>query len=74
MWQHGRWFVEDREVDAPIQGLEDLDPLFLTHRQVFDHDARPDLETIGLGQLGDSLVGRIHVEDPLALVAEDRSP
>jgi hypothetical protein len=46
--QHRGGLVEDQDIDASVQRLEDLDALLLSHRQVLDLAARVELEPIVL--------------------------
>ena len=41
--QHRRGLVEDQDVDAPVERLEDLDPLLLADREILDDGRRVDL-------------------------------
>ena len=42
--EHGRWLVEDEDVRAAEQCLQDLDPLLLPDRDVLDPRVRVDCE------------------------------
>ena len=45
--QHRRRFVEDQDLGAPVQRLQDLDPLLFADGEVFDDRAWIDLEPVG---------------------------
>ena len=49
--QHGRRFVEDQDLGAAIERLEDFDPLLQPDRQIVDQRVGIDLEAIGVAQL-----------------------
>ncbi len=61
--QNGRGLVEDEDAGLPVQCLEDLDPLQLTHRELLDRRSGMDRQTIGVGQLGDRLSGGGAIEE-----------
>lgn len=48
--QHAGGFVQDQDVGAAIQGLEDLDPLLVTDRQILDQFVGIDLQFVFLRQ------------------------
>ena len=52
--QHGRGLVEDQDLGAPIERLEDLDPLLLADRQAVDARVRIDREAMAPRELGDT--------------------
>ena len=60
--QHGGRLVEDEDVGAAVQRLEDLDALLLTDRDVPDARARVDVEAELIGELADAALGGGRVE------------
>ena len=55
--QHGGRLVEDEDVGAAVERLQDLDPLLLADGDVADERGRVDGEREPLGQLADPLLG-----------------
>ena len=72
--QHGGRLVEDQDLGAAVEGLEDLDPLLDADRQVADQRVGVDLEPELAGEVADPAVGLLGVEEDRVghrLVAED---
>src|SRR5215210_5056172 len=72
--QHGRRLVEDEDSRAPIERLEDLDPLLLPDAQLVDADARVEREPQLLGEDCDPSLSLASIDDPGrtdGLLAED---
>ena len=63
--QHRRRLVEDQDLGAAEEGLQDLDPLLLADADVLDAGVRVDGELERLGDLLDALFGRVLVEEHL---------
>ena len=51
--QHGRRLVEDQDLGAAVQHLEDLDPLALADAEVLDQGVGVDVEPVRLADLGE---------------------
>ena len=51
--KHRGWLVQDQDLDAAIQRLQDLDPLLLAHREGLDDRRGVDLEPVGVREFGD---------------------
>ena len=62
-----------RILAPPIEHLEDLDPLPVTHAEVLDQRVRVDVEAVGVGDLLDARPGCAEVEEAALgrLAAED---
>jgi hypothetical protein len=71
--QDGRGLVEDQDRRVAEQGLEQLDPLLLAHRQVGDAGVGVDGEAEAGAQLADASPSGVQVEQraPPQLLAED---
>ena len=69
--EHRRRLVQDQDLDTPVEGLQDLDALFLADREVLDDGARIDSEGVRLGELGDALPRGVDIETGSPLLAED---
>ena len=57
--------VEDQDVGTAIERLQDLDPLFLAHRDVADERARINGQREALGELANALLGRALVQQQI---------
>ena len=69
--QDGRRLVQDQDLDASVEGFQDLDALLLADREVFHGRVRIDLEPVRVGELLHLSLGLVVLEDRTALVAED---
>ena len=47
--------VQDQDVRLAVERLQDLDPLLVPHRQIFDPRVRVDAQLVVLGELGEEL-------------------
>ena len=63
--EHGSRLVEDQDLRAAEEGLQDLDPLLLADADVLDARVRVDGELERLGDLLDALFGGVLVEEHL---------
>ena len=65
--------VENQQLNVPVEGLEDFDPLLLAHRKVLHASVGIDMEAVSFGKLTNALAGGVRGElTPLGgLVAED---
>ena len=61
--EHRRRLVEDEDVRAAVERLQDLDALLLADRDVLDAGMRVDGQRVALGELADPLLGRPVVEE-----------
>ena len=66
--EHGGRLVEDQDVRAAVEHLDDLHGLLLRDGHVVDLLVGVDLKAVGVADLADSLRGRLEIE--LALEAE----
>ena len=63
--QDCRRFIQDQDLGAAVEGLEDLDALLHADRNIPDLGIRLDLESVLLDDLADILAGLAHVDaDP----------
>ena len=70
--EHGGGLVEDEDLGAAVEHLEDLDALPVADAQVLDQPVRLDVEAVGVGDLLDPAAGRREVEHagPARLAAQ----
>jgi hypothetical protein len=54
--QHGRRLVQDQDVGAAVDLLEDLHALLRAHRQIVDGGQRIDVEAVALADLAQFLL------------------
>ena len=64
--EHGRRLVQDQDVRAPVEELEDLDPLLLADADVLDPGVGVQGGAEPAGQLPHPLLGRVPVEPAAA--------
>ena len=64
--QHGGRLVEDQDLGAAVQHLEDLDPLALADPEVGDQGVEIDLDTGRGGDLAEPVVGSLQIESAAA--------
>ena len=68
LWgEDGGRLVEHEDVGVAVEGLEDLDPLLLTDRDVLDPGLRIDREPEPLGDLANAVVGLAEIEQCLGV-------
>ena len=60
--QHRGRLVEDEDAGAPVEHLEDLDPLALADAERLDQLVGVDGQAVGDAQLGDAPAGRAEVD------------
>ena len=65
--QHGGRLVEDQDVGAAVERLQDLDPLLLADRDVLDPRGRVDREPVALRDLAHALARALEVEEDAAV-------
>ena len=69
--EHRRRLVEDQDVDAPVQRLQDLDALLLADGELLDHGVRLHVEPVRVRELRDPSLAASVSRIGLTLVAED---
>ena len=69
--EHGRRLVQDEDLDASVQRLQDLHALLLADGEVFHHGSGIHPEGVRLGELDHALAGGIDVQARPALLAQD---
>ena len=60
--EHRRGLVEDEDLGAPVEHLEDLDALLVADAEVGDQRLGIDVEAVAVGELGDPATGAADVE------------
>ena len=69
--QHGGGLVQDQDLGAPVEDLDDLHRLLLGDGHLVDLLIQIDLKTVFFADLGDPLAGRLQIHAARLLQAQD---